>query len=286
MEHVIGKIFKNFREEKGMSVNMTAKGIVTPSYLSKIEHGQNEVTFHKMLLLLNRINVTLHEFMHEYSKFSDNNEIEISHKLQEAHTNKDSSSLLTIKNKLHEEWVQTQNEKIYNQFIVCKSFLADLNYDTFTLKDVSYVQNYLFKAEQWTKYEYVFFSNTLINLPPATIIGLAKNLILKSNTNIPDDTKDVVSALLINIAINGVYRMDFDLVNIVLPSAKYYSFNSTNHLHRLIYIYVEGLSDIYHHNLTDGNEKVMKSIETMRFVGENNFADAYANYYETFKSAF
>ena len=51
-----GKVFREIREEKGISVRETAKGIVSNSFLSKYELGKSNISFENLFLLLDRIN--------------------------------------------------------------------------------------------------------------------------------------------------------------------------------------------------------------------------------------
>ncbi|WP_165964821.1 helix-turn-helix domain-containing protein [Periweissella cryptocerci] len=282
MDNIIGLVLKNIREQRGLSLVDMAGDIISPSYLSKVEHGTNQITFHNLLALLNKNNISLVEFMYQYDKHVDTYEVTMSHSLKTAHDSQNIKQLQLYKHQLLEKWNSTSNNNFYNQYLIAKTLLADFHEDNLTTDDIDYIHNYLFKIEHWSYYEYYFFSNTLSQLPPNVVLTLAKDLILKSNIDVAEKTKGLISTILLNIAITGIYQLDFELVHLVLEPAKQYTFNSNNYQHRVILMYIEALNEIHAGFVDTGSKKALKSVEMMRFIGEEPIANAYEAYYKIF----
>ncbi|MHC5373832.1 helix-turn-helix domain-containing protein [Enterococcus sp. LJL120] len=63
-----GALFRKFRLQKGYQLNQTAADIVSPQFLRRFEKDQNDITITKFFALLQRINVSVKEFMFEYNE--------------------------------------------------------------------------------------------------------------------------------------------------------------------------------------------------------------------------
>lgn len=281
--NITGLILKQIRTNKGISLQDAAKDIVTSSYLSKVEHGDNEISFSKMLLLLNRLNVSMSEYMTEYETHIPDFETTINHALNAAYESLNVEQLKIIQNKIMHEWNQAKSANIYNQYIIAKVFIADLSDKDLAPQDITYIQNYLFNIEQWSRYEYWFFSTTLILLPENVILALASDLLLKSDFSSKNiQNLETYTGLLLNIAIKGIHNNNFQLIKLILPTAKKNAFANTNLQHRLIAAYIEGIYLLHQGFLDQGHEQVAKTLATMRFLQEPVLADRFKKIYQYF----
>lgn len=281
--NITGLILKQIRTNKGISLQDAAKDIVTSSYLSKVEHGENEISFSKMLLLLNRLNVSMSEYMTEYETHIPDFETAINRDLTAAYESLSIEQLKIIQNKIMHEWNKEKSSNIYNQYIIAKVFIADLSDNDLAPQDIAYIQNYLFNIEQWSRYEYWFFSTTLIRLPENVILALARDLLLKSDFSSKNiQNLDTYTGLLLNIAIKGIHNNNFQLIKLILPTAKKNAFTNTNLQHRLIASYIEGLYLLHQGFLDQGHGQVEKTLATMRFMQEPALADRFEKIYQYF----
>ncbi|QBO36159.1 Rgg/GadR/MutR family transcriptional regulator [Periweissella cryptocerci] len=282
MDNFTGIVLKNMRIDKGISLESAAKDVITPSYLAKVEHGDNELSFFKILLILKNLNIMVIEYMVEYRKFVPDIEVHFSESLQIAYDAQNLTQLHTIQKQVLVEWQRQQDPNLYNQYLISKALLADLTDGTLSQSDIDYIQNYLFGVEHWSKYEYLFFTNTLVHLPENVVLTLAKNLLLNSEYAASPEITDISTRLLINIAIKGIYNNNFQLIKLVLPTAKSQAFLHNNHQHRLIVLYLEGLYFIHQGFVVTGKAQVEKTLDTMRFMDESALADQFTGYYAAF----
>ena len=68
----LGKIFKTFRESRGMKLTEVAKTGLSKSQLSRFEHGETDLTITKFMIALDEINVPIEEFMYAAHDFQQN----------------------------------------------------------------------------------------------------------------------------------------------------------------------------------------------------------------------
>lgn len=58
-----GMSFRLLRKERGFTLKTMSEGIISYSYLSKFEKGESDITFRNFVLLIERLNMTLDEFL-------------------------------------------------------------------------------------------------------------------------------------------------------------------------------------------------------------------------------
>jgi transcriptional regulator with XRE-family HTH domain len=62
-EITYGEIFRTMRKNRGISLAVACENVTTPSFLSKFERGENDITMKKFPLLLKNIDATWTDFM-------------------------------------------------------------------------------------------------------------------------------------------------------------------------------------------------------------------------------
>ena len=62
MEKTFGSLIRKYREERGYSLRQVSKGILSASFLSKVERGTSDISISNFLQLIDRLNITLEEF--------------------------------------------------------------------------------------------------------------------------------------------------------------------------------------------------------------------------------
>ncbi len=60
---IIGETYRKIREGKGISISSLAGAEISKSQISRFELGETEISFFKLLYLLEKIGVTLEEFL-------------------------------------------------------------------------------------------------------------------------------------------------------------------------------------------------------------------------------
>lgn len=277
----IGLIYKQLREDKGLSIRQAAEGIVTPSYLSKIERGENEISFMKFLQLLGTLNISLAEFSALYAVYEPDENSQITNNIKQAHDAAKINQLQFISDDLREQYSQSQSTNTKNLYLMSKAALADFGISTFSAADIEYIEQYLFSVEHWSKYEYVLFTNTLGHLPLQNVMVLSREVLLQSHSlNVADDIKPILTTLLLNIAIKGICSGNYKLAKQVLNTAKSTAFIDNDYKQRLTVLFIEALLDLHNGFVEQGNDKARHVIATFRFLEDNDAAYAFEEFLE------
>lgn len=59
----MGEIVRNFRISRGLTLKEVCSENFSVAQLSKFERGDSEITFSKLLIILERMNISMEEFM-------------------------------------------------------------------------------------------------------------------------------------------------------------------------------------------------------------------------------
>lgn len=65
----VGKIFKKFRESRGLRLKDVVKAGISTSQLSRFENGETDLTISKFIAVLDEVNVPIEEFMYAVYDF-------------------------------------------------------------------------------------------------------------------------------------------------------------------------------------------------------------------------
>lgn len=153
-----GPIFKMFRERKGFSVPETAKGICSPQFLRKYEAGNSDVSLTNSLLLLDRINITMDEFLHEYNERTfDNFFIAFETKLEKVIHSRNTVKQMHLIQELETRYEETGELKYHLLLALARSVYNSQHQKIFDL-DWQSIRNYLHRVEQWERFEFYLCS--------------------------------------------------------------------------------------------------------------------------------
>lgn len=68
MEKELGKTLRRLRQGKQVSISSLADGYLSKSQISRFERGESEITCSRLLNLLDKLNITIDEFVSIHSK--------------------------------------------------------------------------------------------------------------------------------------------------------------------------------------------------------------------------
>lgn len=182
MKNKYGKVFRELRKSKSYSLEYVSEGVSSVSLLSKFERGEVDISFTKLLSLLNKIHISLYEFELAANNYKS---IPIETLMSQLKLNYESNNIGAIKLLMSKEISKYENNTklIHHKLnsIMINSILDDLN-NTQTLSDndKSILMDYLFSLDNWTYYEIILYSNSLNSLNISSIKLLSKELLQKT----------------------------------------------------------------------------------------------------------
>lgn len=176
----IGELIRKIRMDKGMTQSETSKGILSRSHLSELEHNNYYPTYDKMILLINRLGLSLEEFEDELRQKEFYFEDYYIKKANDLSTLSKIDKLATFLEKEFTEKIARRSLRLYHK---------RLN----TLGLVDYVQhkgqingdlyqpifNYLLKCQNWRSYEVTLLSNAIFLAEYSVAKVLAKQFLTK-----------------------------------------------------------------------------------------------------------
>ncbi|WP_289762572.1 helix-turn-helix domain-containing protein [Lactobacillus intestinalis] len=169
-----GKVFREIREEKGISVRETAKGIVSNSFLSKYELGKSNISFENLFLLLDRINCTITEFIYRANGYKLNSFGELVGSCRKAYEFRDYDELWNLIEKQKKLYESTKNSTYKVRELMIKAALQNLEKYNMSSEEKKYLFEYLFNVETWGYFELSIFGNSISVFNDNQLVQLSK----------------------------------------------------------------------------------------------------------------
>lgn len=271
-----GKIFKKFRESRGLKLKDISKPGISSSQLSRFEHGETDLTITKFMTALDEINMSIEEFMYAAHDFHRDELNELLEKVKHYVSNRD---IIGLKNLLIFQIEKGAKQKNFHNLntILIKIRLQDLSEESYyNKKDISYLIDYLFSVEYWGYYELLLFSNTLDVLPHQTFMLLSKEMIRRSDfyKEIPNNRR-LISTMILNAFITCIERDE--LIDALYFEKQLNSchFIETEIYERLVFKYAKSLFDLKKNNNQLSLLEMKKCIAAMKLSGSYKIAKTF-----------
>ncbi|HHK7812739.1 TPA: helix-turn-helix domain-containing protein, partial [Streptococcus pneumoniae] len=201
---ILGETYRKIREGKGISISSLAGAEISKSQISRFELGETEISFFKLLYLLEKIGVTLEEFLLSCNNYEPSDFNSLIHLVQQAAYNQEIKSLLNMANKEIALFRETNSHyhKLNAIFIESIVYGIDNNHQL-SNQDTSYLTNYLFSVENWGYYEIFILGNCCRAILPNLLFRYAKEALKKGKlySSIPRNKQSLVQLLLNSLII-------------------------------------------------------------------------------------
>ncbi|MBP2058991.1 Rgg/GadR/MutR family transcriptional activator [Lactobacillus colini] len=174
-----GIAFRNIRKAKNITIKQAASNVVTPAFLSKFERGESEISFSRLINILNNINVDINEFLLEANHFENTSENYFLEKLAKAvelNSQDLIDSLIYKEKSIYEE---NKNIRYLHNICLASLYKSLINKEKPLNKDWEPIKNYLLYAENWGYYEFLLYANAMPFLPTDIIKILSKQVYQK-----------------------------------------------------------------------------------------------------------
>lgn len=162
-----GTLIKTIRQEKGLSQKDVYDGIMTRQSYYLIENNISFPAFDKFLLILEKLFLTVNEFLDILDSSLFPNENQLYFQLSQAVLKKDQLTLQLLIRTATQLYQETQNKK-YEHFQLIARAMLQLNFpaaDHAKLEDcqslMEPIKNYLLAVDNWYLYELKLLNNAL-----------------------------------------------------------------------------------------------------------------------------
>lgn len=271
-----GIIFQQYRKNKNLSLVKAAGNIVTPQYLGRFEKGESDISFIILEQLLNRMHVTIEEFIYESKTIS--NSFSISEMIDTIDTiiiYKDKALLdKLLKNVANPE----KNQSLYNNhFIIILKRIDNLLFQANHHLENEVIFNYLEHTESWGKYEFFLATYSLPALTNEQLSLYVHHAFSKNKLN--EVVYDYGIDFILQCCVNLLKRGEINLTKTLIAyfNAKQTLNSTLQNLKFHLYLnFIEGCILMMENNVT-GLEKCRKIIT---FFEEEVCYEEYASYLE------
>ena len=144
---ILGETYRKIREEKGISISSLAGAEISKSQISRFELGETEISVFKLLYLLERIGVTLEEFLLICNHYQPSDFSTLIASVKQAAYNEDAQALLDMVEKEIELFHGTNSHYHKLNAIFIESIVSGMDKNhQLSHQDASYLTNYLFSV--------------------------------------------------------------------------------------------------------------------------------------------
>ena len=268
-----GKIFKKFRESRGLSLKDVSKSGVSSSHLSRFEHEEADLTITKFILALEAINMPIEEFIYATRDFHRDDFNELLEKIRLLVAKRDIVGMENLLISLLEK--REKKGPFYElNTILVKIRLQDLSGKIYvTDQDISFVSEYLFSVEYWGCYELLLFMNTLDVLNHETMMVLSKEMCHRSEfyRDIPNNRR-LLSTMLLNAYITCIERNELIDALYFEKQLQFCNFSETEIYEKLVFHYAKNLYDLKKTHNQHAFIEMRKCIAAMKLVDSQQLA--------------
>ncbi|MDT6095646.1 Rgg/GadR/MutR family transcriptional regulator [Streptococcus pneumoniae] len=274
-----GKIFKKFRESRGLSLKDVAKSGLSSSHLSRFEHDEADLTISKFLLALDAIHMPIEEFVYAVRDFRRDDFNELLEKIRYLVSKCDIDGMKKL---LISQIEKKDKKEPFDSFntILLKIRLQDLLEEILvTDQEIGIISDYLFSVEYWGYYELLLFMNTIDVLNHKTMMVLAKEMCHRSEfyREIPNNRR-LLATMLLNAYITCIERNELMDALYFEKQLKYCNFSETEMYEKLVLHYTKNLYDLKKNNNRYAVLEMRKCIATMKLVDSNQTALKFENH--------
>ncbi len=266
-----GETFRKLRKERGFTLKSVSENIISYSYLSKFENGTSDITLSNFIRLLERLNITLDEFLY-FNEAQIPSYIQLLNKLVKPYAENNIKELMKYYDEERDLYQQTNIYYHNCNRIMIAALIQDLD-SNFNIDqvDINFYVDYLFNCSYWSTYEVSLFGNALSLFTEESLLLLVNEVKNRLNDykvaqrNIRDLISLIENACLILLRKKNVKEAKklSDFLDSYLSSRHY--FEKTRKL------FIDGIILIREKNVAEGMQKAQEAINIMHSI-DRSFA--------------
>lgn len=171
----LGEFYRELRQARRVNQKDVVGGDFAAAQLSRFESGQSMLAADKLLLVVERINMTMEEFAYKYHGYKEAPHIELANHISDLYYRQDKEGLEAL---LGSDLLKAEGQ-LYarlNEIVVKVALVALDGRDDFEEADRKFLADYLFSIEEWTSFELYLFMNAQTLLNDSLLLDFAYDL--------------------------------------------------------------------------------------------------------------
>lgn len=274
----LGKVFKELRESRKISLRKATGGRFSASLLSRFENGQSEISAQKLFAALENIHANVEELLFLARDFHHDANSEFRNQLFKAVNPKDLTSLHTLYQREYQKipFSKDKQEHILNAILI-KSYMKAIDETiTLTSEEERVLHDYLFSVEIWGLYELSFFSSCSPLLSVQLLTKYTREMLRKSDfLQGVGKNRNMKHTLLLNGFMACIEVDDFTNALYFKKQIEKNFFEENETYFRIVYLWAEGLLDSKQGRVEDGQRKMEDAVRIFEMIGCSKSADYY-----------
>ena len=274
----LGKVFKELRESRKISLRKATGGRFSASLLSRFENGQSEISAPKLFAALENIHANVEELLFLARDFHHDANSEFRNQLFKAVNPKDLTSLHTLYQREYQKipFSKDKQEHILNSILI-KSYMKAIDETiTLTSEEERVLHDYLFSVEIWGLYELSFFSSCSPLLSVQLLTKYTREMLRKSDfLQGVGKNRNMMHTLLLNAFMACIEIDDFTNALYFKKQIEKNFFEENETYFRIVYLWAEGLLDSKQGRVEEGQRKMEDAVRIFEMIGCSKSADYY-----------
>ena len=274
----LGKVFKELRESRKISLRKATGGRFSASLLSRFENGQSEISAQKLFAALENIHANVEELLFLARDFHHDANSEFRNQLFKAVNPKDLTSLHTLYQREYQKipFSKDKQEHILNAILI-KSYMKAIDETvTLTSEEERVLHDYLFSVEIWGLYELSFFSSCSPLLSVQLLTKYTREMLRKSDfLQGVGKNRNMMHTLLLNGFMACIEIDDFTNALYFKKQIEKNFFEENETYFRIVYLWAEGLLDSKQGRVEDGQRKMEDAVRIFEMIGCSKSAGYY-----------
>lgn len=193
METRVGATLKKIRKDKNIPIQAICEGIMDSSTYWRLENGKINSSFPTVLQLLERMNVSIEEFVEELFDAEESLYQSYERELSTYFKKKDTENLKLFQQKLSPYIKMTKSIKLAHLYYLADLYLATLDENWEAKASEQQIKQYLTQCNNWNLYELTLLSNVLFIYDLSISFHFYKTAV---NTRKKRNQKEVISLTL------------------------------------------------------------------------------------------
>ncbi|CKI46383.1 helix-turn-helix domain-containing protein [Streptococcus pneumoniae] len=261
MKSNFGQTLRKIRKSKNISITQLKDGCLSKSQISRFERGESEISCIRLINLLNKLNVTIDEFISIHNNNTLPHFPTLINNIRKLYSRNDVESLKILLN-ANSKYTTNSLENT-----MLKSLLYTLTPDISpNEEELLELTDYLFSVEIWGFYEIVLLGNCVRTLNYNTVFLLTKEMLKNYHFSVTNKTnKILVTQLSINCLISSIDNEIFSNCQFLIKKIENLLRDELNFYEETVFIYANGY---YEHKLglSTGKEKMEKSLKILELL--------------------
>lgn len=274
----LGKVFKELRESRKISLRKATGGRFSASLLSRFENGQSEISAPKLITALENIHASMEELLFWARGFHQDAYSEFRNRIVEAIDPQDLTSLRTLYQREYQQlpFSKDRQQHILNAILI-KSYMKAIDETvTLTSEEERALHDYLFSVEIWGLYELSFFSSCSPLLSVQLLTKYTREMLRKSDfLQGVGKNRNMMYTLLLNAFMACIEVDDFTNALYFKKQIEKNFFEENETYFRIVYLWAEGLLDSKQGRVEEGQRKMEDAIRIFEMIGCSRSADYY-----------